>query len=99
MIVAEVIILSNAGLMGNVGNHQIRFDSLEAAMSEYERIVGLLKRQHDLANDLPKTIEVIGTGSRVSLPLEVVHSVALSDFALMNEQQKGLHDAFPILFK
>jgi hypothetical protein len=99
MIVAEIELLSSHGhMVAAHGQHTIRFDCLETAKAEYQRIVTLLERREKKANDLPVMLEVIGAGNQASLPLDDVRSVALCDFATANRQRSGLKEAFPNLF-
>ena len=98
MIVADLYLTE--GGFGDKGLcHVVRFDDLAKAMAEYERVVDLIKRKSDRGNDLPKLIEVEGTGNKVSLPLDNLRVVGLTDYAKANEQEAGVRDAFPNLFK
>ena len=101
MIVAEIVMLAapRGGLLTTAhGQHNIYFDCLETANAEYQRVVGLLKRRDEKANDLPIMLEVAGAGNKVSFPLADLCSVALSDYEHANRQRSGVKEAFPHLF-
>jgi hypothetical protein len=100
MIIAEIQVLTSHSftLQPVVGTHAIRFDDLDAARAEYERVVELLKRREERANVLPKVIEIIGACEKVSFPLEDLRSVGLIDYAHSNRQRSGLKEAFPNIF-
>lgn len=97
MIVADIH-LTACNFSGGGFVHNVRFDDLAKAEAEYERVAALMLKRADRGNDLPKTVEVVGV-NKITLPLDDIHSVALSDFAEANEQEAGVRDAFPNLFK
>lgn len=98
MIVAELQITT-----GNFSTqsvlHRISFADLARAEAEYERISKLILAEETRTNDKPPTIEVVGDGNRMTCPLREVRSVGLADYARANEQEAGVRDAFPNLFK
>jgi hypothetical protein len=98
MIVAEVH-LTEGGFGDHGFVHIIRFDDLAKATAEYARVADLMTKKSERGNDLPKLIEVEGAHNKVSLPLDHLRSVGLADFAKGNEQEAGVRDAFPNLFK
>ena len=51
----------------------VAFDDLDTATAEYGRIVDLLKRRDDKANDLPKVVELKGV-NEASVPLNSICS-------------------------
>jgi hypothetical protein len=98
MIVAEIQIQTSHSFALQAIIHSIRFDDLDAARAEYERVFALMKRREERANDLPKTVEVVGAGEKVSFSLEDLRSVGLIDYAHSNRQRSGLKEAFPNIF-
>jgi hypothetical protein len=100
MIVAEIQIQTSHSftLQPIVGTHNMRFDDLDAARAEYERLFALMKRREERANDLPKVIEIIGACEKVTFPLDDLRSVGLIDYAHSNRQRSGLKEAFPNIF-
>ena len=96
MKVAEIQITEGSFMSAGPALYVIGFDDLAAAYAEYERLVELMRRKEERANDLPKLIECEGPANKVSLPLDGVRAVALADFAKINEQRKGVRDAFPL---
>lgn len=98
MHVAELIITEST-FSATTTTHVLSFESIDSARAEYERVAGLIKDEAKRKNDKPPTVEVIGDGNRLTLPLDNIRSVGLVDFAKANEQQAGVRDAFPNLFK
>lgn len=99
MIVAEVNLTEESFGGGGI-IHTVKFNDAAKAAAEYTRVADLLQRRGDRANDLPKIVEVDGgSGNKLSLPLEIVRSVGLVDFAQANAEAAGVRDAFPNLFK
>ena len=97
MKVAEISLTFSAGWAASNGFLQtVAFDDLGTATAEYERLVDLLKRRDDKANDLPKIVEVKGV-NQASLPLSCICSVGLTDLKKSDEAEIGLKDAFPHL--
>ncbi len=99
MIVAEITVLTSHGFMASAYGHiQVKFDDLSGAEAEYERITALLKRRDEKANDIPKIVEIVGSGSKARFPLEDLRCVSLVDYDESNRQQSGLKEAFPNIF-
>ena len=99
MQVAEIQITEGSFISAAPVCHTVGFDDLTVAYAEYERLVALMQRKEERANDLPKTIECEGPANKITVPLDGVRGIGLSDFAKVNEQRIGLRDAFPHLFK
>jgi hypothetical protein len=98
MIVAELQIVTNKGFHESV-NHIVRFDVLETADAEYQRVAKLMLDKADRKNELPQMVEVMGASEKVTVPLDTISSVGLVDYAKTNAQMTGLRDAFPNMFK
>ena|SRR6185503_4046603 len=96
MKVAEIHITSSGrGLMSGFV-HTIGFSDIGVATAEFERIVDLLKRRSDRSNELPKLVELNGI-DRLSVPLDDISSVGLSDIAKSNAEMSGVKEAYPNL--
>lgn len=96
MKVAEIAI-SFGGRFGDNGNRAVvMFDTVEGANSEFDRLEALLKRREERANDLEKTVTV-SCINKFTCPINEITSIGLVDFARVNEQEKGVKDAFPLL--
>lgn len=101
MIVAEVQMLTSPQrslFIHSGGQHNVQFDCLETAQSEYDRIVELMRRRDEKANDIPTILEVVGAGNRVSFPIADLCSVGLADYEHVNRARSGLRESFPNLF-
>ncbi len=97
MKVAEICIthgrsFSHGGVAG------VGFSDTETASAEYERLKAYLDRREQRANDLEKTITVTGINS-FTCPGDEITGIGYADFSLMNEEEAGVKDAFPNLFK
>ncbi len=97
MLVAEIHIHEGNFMSAAPAVHIIGFEDLDSAYAEYERLVALMRRKEERANDLPKTVECAGTSQRVSIPLDGLRGVGLSDFAKVNKQRVGVKDAYPLI--
>jgi len=99
MITAEIWITSAPWGAFSGFVHKIKFANLLKAKDEYARIVDLMERRSEKANDLPKIIQVVGDGSEMTLSLDEIRGIGLCDFALANGEETGVRDAYPNLFK
>lgn len=97
MKVAEISIICGRSF-SNGSQGLVGFETVDAAMAEFDRLSELLKRRESRANDLEKTVVVSGIG-KFTCPLDEISCIGLSDFAQSNEQEAGVRDAFPNLFK
>lgn len=98
MIVAQVFVAT--GRFRYEQRHAVGFASLEKAKSEYDRLADILTRRNDRKNDLPKTVDIDGdAGNRITVGVDDISTLGLIDFAFANEQEAGVKDAFPHLFK
>lgn len=96
MIVANVSV--SIGLY-HESRHSVGYSDLQQARADYERVVALMKRRREQGNDLPAIVTLDGAGgSSLTVPLDDITAVGLADFALANEQEAGVKDAFPRLF-
>jgi len=98
MKVAELQIICGRHSFGEASQGLIGFDTVEAAKAEFDRLADLTKRREARANDLEDIITVSGI-TEFSCPLDQITSIALVDFAHLNEQLAGVKDAFPNIFK
>ena len=99
MKVAELsIICGRHAFAGAAAQGLVGFSSLESAKAEFDRMADLLKRREDRKNDLEKTVVIKGIGE-FSCCLDDITCVGLSDFAHLNEQEAGVRDTFPNIFK
>lgn len=100
MIVANIEIVLAGGFAVTVLRHSVGFDDVAAAEAEYQRVADLMDKRAERSNDVPKMIEINGAvGTKLSVPTDHISSVALIDFALANEHERGVRDAFPHLFQ
>ena len=100
MIVAQVVVTAGGRRGIQLARHIVAFADVGKARGEYERVVDLLKKRAEKKNDLSQLVEIDGaSGSRVTVPLDEIQSVALWDFALANTHEAGVANAFPHLFK
>jgi hypothetical protein len=90
---AELSLSIHRGFVGAVVAN-VSYETVEAANSEYNRIVALMKKREDGGNDIP-LLEVQGGTSELSCSLGDVSSIALTDFQRTDDDEKGLRDAFP----
>lgn len=98
MIVAQIIV--STGRFHYEQRHTVGFTKLEKAQSEYDRVAALLTKRNERGNDLPKTVEIDGdSGGKFTVGMDDISSIALLDFAWANEQEKGVAEAFPFLFR
>ncbi len=98
MIIAELQITSGSGLVTSGFVHRVRFDNLETAFKTYYELAELLRKRGDLGNDLPRTVDIQGVESSLSLPLANIQSVGIMDLAKSNEQEQGMRETFPNLY-
>lgn len=100
MIVANVVVITGRFSLDGATKGVIGFSDISAARAEFERLSGLVTRRAERKNEIPKTITVDGgCGTAITCELDSVLSVGLSDFFVANEQEAGIKDAFPHLFK
>jgi len=100
MIVAQIKVTTGRFSMSNEKSHVVAFDDLEKAQGEYKRIAEFLQRKADHTNDVPKIVEMDGmAGSKLTVNMDDITTIALFDFVKANEAEKGTKDAFPFLFR
>lgn len=97
MIVAVVLIHVSKGF-GGIVKHGVPYTDTVVAKAEYDRIAALIEKRSERGNDLPKVITLSGV-TEFTAPVEDIVTIGYVDFALQNEQLRGLSDAFPHMFK
>lgn len=99
MKVAEIsIICGRHAFAGAASQGLVGFSDAAVAKAEFERLADLLKRREDRANALEKTVMVKGIGE-FTCSLDDISCVGWTDFAHANEQEAGIRDTFPNIFK
>ncbi len=58
-----------------------------------------MRRREKRSNDLDKMVTIDGAISHFSCPLEQISSVSMLDYAVANDEEAGVKDAFPNIFK
>jgi len=98
MKVAELHITIGRNVFNSTSMGCVGFDDVEMARFEFDRLADLIKRRSERANDVEKTIVISGI-SEFTCPLDEIMAVGFVDYAKANEQETGVKDAFPNLFK
>lgn len=98
MKVAEVSISIGRRYTESSPGFAVGFSDKALAAAEFERLKDILERREKRSNDLEKTVTINGINS-FTCPVDEICAIGFADYAHANEEEAGVRDAFPNIFK
>jgi hypothetical protein len=95
MLRAEIIVTLSSGL-GAATIHAVKYNDLDFAVSEFERVADLLKKRADRGNEFPRFLDLEGM-SKFSCKFDSIAAVSLMDYKKEDVGMIGVKDEYPHL--
>ena len=95
MLKAEIMV-TLSGSWGAATIHGVKYDDLDFAVSEFERVAYLLKKRADKGNEVPKFLDLEGI-NKLSCNFDSISAVSLVDYNKENDGMIGVKDEYPHL--